>query len=152
MYRNLGIDKVKEILPHREPFLFVDEILEVEPGVRAIGKRTFTSNDFFFKGHFPNFPIVPGVILIEFSAQVSASMILLHDEYKNLFGYLSGVENFKFVKKVQEGDTVIAKCEMLDFRHSVAKSKVELFVNDTLIAMGIIKAFFVNKNSLGGEF
>lgn len=152
MIKNLGIDKIKEILPHREPFLFVDEILEVEPGVSAVGKRTFTQSDFFFKGHFPDFPIVPGVILIEFSAQVSALMILLKDEYKNLFGYLTGVENFRFVKKVEENQTVIAKSKVIDFRHNIARSEVELFVFDTLVAKGVINAFFVDKNSLGGAF
>lgn len=152
MIKNLDIEKIKEILPHRDPFLFVDEILEVEPGVRAIGKRTFTSKDFFFKGHFPGFPIVPGVILVEFSAQVSAFMILLKDEYKNLFGFLAGVEDFKFMKKVQENETVVAKCEMLDFRHNIAKSEAELFVEDALVAKGVIKAFFVDKSSLGGAF
>ena len=152
MIKNLGIDKIKEILPHREPFLFVDEILEVEPGVSVVGKRTFTSNDFFFQGHFPDFPIVPGVILVEFSAQVSAFMILLKDEYKNLFGYLSGVEDFKFIRKVQENQTVIARCRVLDFRHNIARSNVELFVDGVLVSKGVIKAFFVDKNSLGGAF
>ncbi|MEF3245131.1 MAG: beta-hydroxyacyl-ACP dehydratase [Caldisericaceae bacterium] len=145
MVKNLSKSDVERILPHRAPFLFVDEIVEVGVGSYAIGKKVFKEDEYFFKGHFPNNPIVPGVILIEFSAQVSAFMILLHDDYKDLFGYLLEVEDFRFLKKVLPGMEVYCKSEILDFRHNIARTKVEIFNGDTIFSKGVIKAYFVDK-------
>jgi len=142
--KNLSKSDIEKILPHRAPFLFVDEVIEVGVGSYVIGKKVFKEDEYFFKGHFPNNPIVPGVILIEFSAQVSAFMILLNDDYKDTFGYLSEVEDFRFLRKVLPEMEVYCRSELLDFRHNIARTKVEIFNGDTIFSKGVIKAYFVD--------
>jgi len=131
-------EEIKEYLTHREPFLFVDEISEVVPGESAIGLKTFNGNEEFFKGHFPNFPVLPGVILIETCAQVSAFILLTIDKFKNSFGFLVNVDDFRFIKKVNPGETVKIVSKMINVKFGIAKSYVEAFVNDSLVAKGTI--------------
>ncbi|BAL80921.1 3-hydroxyacyl-ACP dehydratase FabZ [Caldisericum exile] len=131
-------EEIKQFLPHREPFLFVDEIIEVTPGNSAIGLKRFKEDEEIFRGHFPNFPIVPGVILVEMCAQVSAFILLTVDKFRNSFGFLVGVDDFKFIKKVGPGDTVKVIANMVNVKFGIAKSYVEAFVNDNLVAKGTI--------------
>ncbi|MFU2157630.1 MAG: 3-hydroxyacyl-ACP dehydratase FabZ [Caldisericum sp.] len=131
-------EEIKQYLPHRDPFLFVDEITEVVPGINAVGLKKFSGNENFFEGHFPNLPILPGVILVEMCAQVSAFILLTVDKFKSAFGFLVGIDDFKFIKKVNPGDTVKVVANMLNVKFGIAKSYVEAFVDDNLVAKGII--------------
>lgn len=131
-------EEIKNYLPHREPFLFVDEILEVVPGESAIGIKRFNEDEPFFKGHFPNFPVLPGVIIIETCAQVSAFILLTLEKFRSSFGYLVNVENFKFIKKVHPGETLKVVASLANVKFGIAKSKVEAYINDTLVATGTI--------------
>ena len=144
----LGIDKVKQYLPHREPFLFVDEITEVVPGKSVIGKRTVRKDEFFFKGHFPNFPVFPGALIVETMAQVSAFIILTMPGNERLFGLFTGIEHFEFRKSVYPGDTLIIKSNFISFRHGIAKSMGKAYVNGKLVAQGIISAFFSTREKI----
>ncbi len=148
---HLDKEQIKKILPHREPFLFVDEILEVLPGEYVIGKKIVRKDEVFFKGHFPGFPIFPGVLIVETAAQISAFIILTMPEKENLFGYFTGIENFRFKKIVRPGDTLIVKSEVVSYGHGIAKSKAKVFVKEQLVAEGIVSAMFVDKKNVLGK-
>jgi len=147
---HLSLDELKGLIPHREPFLFVDEIIEVIPGESVVGKKTFTGKEDFFKGHFPGLPILPGVIIVEMAAQISAFMILTIPSFKNLFGLFTGIEKFKFIKKISSDTTLIVKSRILLFRHNFAKSEAQVFAGDELVAEGVVSATFVDKSSFRG--
>ena len=145
---HLNKEQIKKILPHREPFLFVDEIVEVLPGKYVIGKKIIRKDEVFFKGHFPGFPIFPGVLIVETAAQVSAFIILTMPGKENLFGYFTGIDHFKFRKVVKPGDVLIVKSEVVFYGHGIAKSKAKVFVKEQLVADGIVSAMFVDKKDV----
>ena len=96
----------KELLPHREPFLLVDELLSIEPGVRATGRWTLTGDEWFFPGHFPRRPTLPGVLMIESLAQVGAAAVLKDDRYTGKLPLFGGVERARFRRQVVPGDVL----------------------------------------------
>jgi len=146
--RKLSKGDIEQILPQREPFLFVDEITDLVPGESVTGKKTFTGEEYFFKGHFPQMPIVPGVILMEFAGQVSTFLILTVPKNKNLFGFFAGVDKFRFLKKVLPGQTLTVEATLLSFRHNVARSDSKIYCGDSLVAQGVIVAVFVDNETL----
>ena len=117
----LDIEAIKEILPHRYPFLLVDRILELEPGKRAVGLKNITVNEPFFQGHFPQRSIMPGVLIIEVMAQVGGVMILSVAEHKGKLAYLGTVDNAKFRRPVVPGDTLKVEVELLRLRGNMGK-------------------------------
>ncbi|MGB9694396.1 MAG: 3-hydroxyacyl-ACP dehydratase FabZ family protein [Caldisericaceae bacterium] len=144
----LSREEVRNILPQKDPFLFVDEVIDIVPGERVIGRKTFTGHEDFFKGHFPNMPVLPGVIMVELAAQVSSFMILVIPKYKNLFGFFAGVEKFRFLNKVIPEATLTVESKLIEFRHNVAKSACKIYSGDKLMAEGIVSAYFVDKSTL----
>ncbi len=147
----LGKEEIKKLLPHRDPFLFVDEIIEVVPGESVIGKKVVRDDEFFFKGHFPGLPIFPGVILIETLAQVSAFIILTIPGKENLFGLFTGVDRFRFKKVVKPGDVLIIKSRVISYGHGIAKSEGKIYVGDNVVAEGVVSAMFVDKKRVMEE-
>ena len=117
----LDIEAIKEILPHRYPFLLVDRILELAPGKRAVGLKNVTVNEPFFQGHFPQRAIMPGVLIIEIMAQVGGVMILSVDEHRGKLAYLGTVDNAKFRKPIVPGDTLEVTVELLRLRGNMGK-------------------------------
>jgi len=130
----LDVEAIREILPHRYPFLLVDRVLEVEPGVRAVGLKNVTVNEEFFQGHFPRNPIMPGVLVIESMAQVGGIMILLHEEHRGKNAYLATVENCKFRRPVKPGDTLIHEVTLLRQRGNIGKVQCIARVDDQVVA------------------
>lgn len=119
----LDIEAIKQILPHRYPFLLVDRILALDPGKRAIGRKNVTFNEPFFQGHFPQRAIMPGVMIIEVMAQIGGVMILSMGEHQGKLAYLGTVDNAKFRKPVVPGDTLDVEVELLRLRGNMGKVK-----------------------------
>lgn len=108
----LDIKGIMEIIPHRNPFLLIDKIEELEPGEKAIGYKNVTMNENFFQGHFPGEPVMPGVLIVEALAQTGAVAILSLDEYKGKIAYFAGINNLRFKRKVIPGDTLKLEVEI----------------------------------------
>jgi 3-hydroxyacyl-[acyl-carrier-protein] dehydratase len=109
----LKIDQICEILPHRFPFLLVDRILELEPGKRAVGVKNVSANEEFFQGHFPGFPVMPGVLIIEAMAQVGGVLLLEMEEYRGKIAFFAGVDKVKFRQSVLPGDQLVTEAEIV---------------------------------------
>ena len=119
----LGIKEVQEIIPHRHPFLLIDFIDELEPGVRAVGYKSVTFNEPQFNGHFPGQPVMPGVLMIEALAQVGAVAILSLPENKGKTAFFGGINNAKFRQMVLPGDRLKLECEIIKRKGPVGVGK-----------------------------
>ncbi|NPC94493.1 3-hydroxyacyl-ACP dehydratase FabZ [Bacillus sp. WMMC1349] len=114
--------QMKEIIPHRDPFLLVDRILEVEEGKRAVGIKNVTANEEFFQGHFPGYPVMPGVLIVEALAQVSAVVMLMKDENRGKIGLFAGIDRCRFKKQVHPGDQLRLEVDITRVRGFIAKA------------------------------
>ncbi|HFJ9440566.1 3-hydroxyacyl-ACP dehydratase FabZ [Bacillus sp. 1813sda1] len=119
----LDIQQIKEIIPHRYPFLLVDKVLEVEEGKRAIGIKNVTANEEFFNGHFPDYPVMPGVLIVEALAQVGAVAMLKKEENRGRLAFFAGIDNCRFKRQVLPGDQLRLEVEMTRVRGSIGKGK-----------------------------
>lgn len=124
----LNSDQIKEILPHRYPFLLVDRILECEPGKRAVGRKCVTSNELFFQGHFPGKQVMPGVLIIEALAQTGAAAILSDEKNAGKLALFGGIKNARFRRQVIPGDVLELRCEIIAAKGPVGIGKAEAFV------------------------
>ncbi|MCS7191475.1 MAG: 3-hydroxyacyl-ACP dehydratase FabZ [Armatimonadetes bacterium] len=131
---NLDVRQIQELLAHRFPFLMVDKVIELEPGKKAVGVKCVTFNEWFFQGHFPNEPVMPGVMILESMAQVGGIAILSAPENKGLNGYLVGIEKARFRQPVLPGDQLIVCAEVTAIKTNICFVKAEAFVNDRLVA------------------
>lgn len=119
----LNINEIQEIIPHRYPFLLVDKIEELEPGKKAVGYKNITMNEYFFQGHFPQEPVVPGVLMIESLAQVGAVALLSMDKYKGKTAYFGGINKAKFRRKVVPGDVLKLEVEIIKMKGPIGVGK-----------------------------
>lgn len=118
-----------DILPHRSPFLLIDTVEELEPGVKCVAKKNVTMNEPHFMGHFPENPVMPGVLIIEALAQTGAVAILCQDEWKGKTAYFAGINNAKFKQKVVPGDTLELTTEIIKVKGPIGVGKAVARVN-----------------------
>lgn len=130
----LNTKEIMEIIPHRHPFLLVDTIEELEAGVRAVGKKCVTYDEYYFRGHFPNEPVMPGVLIIEALAQVGAVCILSCEQFKGKTAYFGGINQCRFKKKVVPGDVLLLEVELIKQKGSVAIAKAVATVEGKVAA------------------
>ncbi|MFC5589150.1 3-hydroxyacyl-ACP dehydratase FabZ [Sporosarcina soli] len=125
----LTAEQIQAILPHRYPFLMIDRILEVEEGKRAVGIKNVTINEEFFNGHFPGYPVMPGVLIVEALAQVGAVAMLQKEENKGRLAFFAGIDNCRFKRQVTPGDTLRLEVEITRLRGSIGKGKARATVD-----------------------
>ncbi|MDQ0062010.1 3-hydroxyacyl-[acyl-carrier-protein] dehydratase [Paenibacillus harenae] len=132
----LDINQIQEIIPHRPPFLLVDRILEVVPGVKAVGLKNVTMNEPFFVGHFPGYPVMPGVLIVEALAQVGSVAMLMVEANRGKLGFFAGIDGFRFRDQVKPGDTLILEVEITRLKGPIGKGKATAKVGDKVVAEG----------------
>ncbi len=126
--------EIMEIIPHRQPFLLIDTIEELEPGVRAVGKKCVSYNEPYFAGHFPSEPVMPGVLIIEALAQVGAVAILSLEENKGKTAYFAAINHAKFKEKVTPGDVLTLETAMTKVKGPMGIGEAKAAVNGKLVA------------------
>jgi 3-hydroxyacyl-[acyl-carrier-protein] dehydratase len=130
----LNIQDIERIIPHRYPFLLVDRVVEMEPGQRIVAIKNVTANEWFFQGHFPGYPIMPGVLIVEALAQAGAVLLLSDESTRGLIPLFAGIEKCRFRQQVVPGDTLTLEMEVLARRGPVGKGRAVARVNETVAA------------------
>jgi len=132
----LGIEEIQKIIPHRYPFLLVDKIVDFEPGKRAKGVKNVAVDEYYFAGHFPDYPVMPGVLIVEALAQVGAVSILSLEENKGKIAFFAGIDGFRFRKQVVPGDQLTLEVEITRSKGPVGKGRAIASVGDQVVAEG----------------
>lgn len=134
----LDITEIKKIIPHRYPFLLIDRIIELEEGKRAVGIKNVTMNEPFFQGHFPDYPVMPGVLIVEALAQVGAVAMLKKEENQGKLAFFTGIDQFRFKDQVKPGDTLRLEVEVIRVKGPMGKGKATAYVGEKVVAEGEI--------------
>lgn len=129
----MNINEIMEIIPHRYPFLLLDKVESIE-GNKIVAKKNVTMNEYFFQGHYPKEPVMPGVLIVEAMAQAGAVAILSRDEFRGKTPYFGGINNAKFRKMVKPGDTLILEVELIKIRSMAGIGKGIAYVDGKKVA------------------
>ncbi|MEW5951001.1 MAG: 3-hydroxyacyl-ACP dehydratase FabZ [Elusimicrobia bacterium] len=130
--RVLNSEEIVKIIPHRYPFLMIDKVEIIQENKRGIGIKCVSANELYFHGHFPEKPIMPGVLILEAMAQTSAAMIMGLPEMSGKFAYFAGINKAKFRRQVIPGDTLLLDVEIVKIKSKIGKVKGEAYVGDEL--------------------
>lgn len=121
--------QIQQIIPHRYPFLLIDRIVELEPGVRAVGIKNVTATEAHFQGHFPDYPVMPGVLQIEAIAQTGCVALLVQEEFRDKLALFAGLDNVRFKRQVKPGDTLHIEVTLGEFRRNIGSGTGVATVN-----------------------
>ena len=130
--------EIEAILPHREPFLLIDEVLELEPGERVVARKTVREDEWYLAGHFPGRPVMPGVLIVEGMAQTGAVAVLSQEENQGRLARFAGIDDVRFLRIVQPGDELVYECTLEAVRGPVGKGKATARVGDKLAVRGTL--------------
>jgi 3-hydroxyacyl-[acyl-carrier-protein] dehydratase len=133
-----GRDVIEQILPHRDPFLLVDEVTELEPGRRVVARRSVDAGDWWFPGHFPDRPVMPGVLIVEAMAQTGAVAVLSEEENRGRLALFAGIDGVRFKRIVEPGDELELTCDLEKVRGPIGKGRAEARVDGELAARGVL--------------
>jgi 3-hydroxyacyl-[acyl-carrier-protein] dehydratase len=141
----LGRAEIEAILPHRDPFLLIDEVLELEPGARVVARKTVRAEEWYLAGHFPGRPIMPGVLIVEAMAQTGAVAVLSEEENRGRLALFAGIDDVRFKRVVEPGDVLDLTCELERVRGPIGKGRARAEVDGELAARGTL-TFAVDRN------
>jgi 3-hydroxyacyl-[acyl-carrier-protein] dehydratase len=133
-----GRDVIETILPHRPPFLLIDEVAELEPGRRVVARREVRAEDWWFPGHFPARPVMPGVLIVEAMAQTGAVAVLVEEENRGKIAFFAGIDDCRFKRVVAPGDVLTLACEIDTVRGPIGRGKATAHVGAELAARGTL--------------
>jgi len=134
----LGRAEIEQILPHRDPFLLIDEVLELEPGQRVVARREVRADDPWFAGHFPSRPVMPGVLIVEAMAQTGAVAVLAEEENRGKIAFFAGIDDCRFKRVVEPGDVLTLTCDIDTVRGPIGRGKATAHVGAELAARGTL--------------
>ena len=131
-----GKKEIEQILPHRDPFLLLDEVVELDPGSRVVARKTVTDED--CAGHFPGNPIMPGVKMVEALAQAGAVAVLVQEENRGKLALFAGIDDVRFKRVVRPGDELTLECSLEQVRGPIGRGKARATVNGELAVRGTL--------------
>jgi 3-hydroxyacyl-[acyl-carrier-protein] dehydratase len=129
---------IEAILPHREPFLLIDEVVELEPGERVLARKRVRDDEWYLRGHFPGRPVMPGVLIVEAMAQTGAVGVLAEEENRGRLALFAGIDDTRFKRIVEPGDELELECTLEQVRGPVGKGKARATVGGQLAARGTL--------------
>jgi 3-hydroxyacyl-[acyl-carrier-protein] dehydratase len=134
----LGKAEIEAILPHRDPFLLLDEVTELEPGVRVVARKHVREDEWYLAGHFPGRPIMPGVLMVEALAQTGAVAVLSEEENRGKLALFAGIDDVRFKRLVTPGDVLELVCELERVRGPIGRGKARATVDGELAVRGTL--------------
>jgi 3-hydroxyacyl-[acyl-carrier-protein] dehydratase len=144
----LGSAQIRDLIPHRYPFLLVDRIEELEPGVRAVGIKNVTQNEPFFQGHFPEYPVMPGVLVVEAMAQVGAVGVMAGGEHKDKLALFAGIDGVRFRRQVLPGDVLRMEVQIERLKGRVGRGRGRATVGDERVCEAELMFAFAERREV----